>query len=119
MSRPRLNLTPEEMHTRRIAQSRAAADRRNELKAKLATDHPLCKTRHCLNTVEKIGDFCDYHAAKIPRRAGDRQCIKCGGIAMEGSSLCGFHFEEAEETRKATRAKAARARYARRNRVAA
>jgi hypothetical protein len=118
MSRQRLNLTPKEMHDRRIAQARAATERRKDLKAKLATDHPLCKTRHCLNTVEKIGDFCDYHAAKIPRRAGDRQCLKCGGIAMEGSKLCGFHFEEMEETRNARRAKTARARYARLNGVA-
>ena len=119
MSRPRLNLTPEEIHARRLSQSRAAAERRKALKAKLSTGNPLCKTRHCLTTVAKIGDFCDYHGARVTRRPGDRQCLKCGGIAMEGSKLCGFHAEELEENRAETRRKNVKARQARLNGVAA
>lgn len=118
MSRPSLGLTPEEMATRRLEQARDAKRRRkaflDSIKAEGGTP---CKSTLCLEVAGSTG-YCARHSAPAPK-SKDRECTVCGGIAMPRSRLCGYHSEEAEERRAATRQKNRSKRNARMNGEAA
>lgn len=111
-----LGLTPEDMKARKLEQCKASKARRKELVDQLKSEgQALCRHELCIQSPTMTG-YCEHHQALRKAKADREQpCLKCNGIAMPHSRLCGFHQEEAEDKRHQTRI---RNRAARRLKVA-